>query len=357
MIISYPKNYLYSIVTLSYHHSKNINIRYHSKETNRNMNEMKDMLYIYYNDVYKVDLPETHRFPMEKYKLVRKKVQDYVITNHLQNIQFNISPLISKDELITTHCSNYIDRFLTGQLTSLEIRKIGFPWNKNQIGRSLSSVGGTVAAMKSLLETNNMKASCHIAGGTHHAFYDYGEGYCVFSDIAVATNIALLNYPTKVKRVLIIDLDVHQGNGNAKLFENNPNVFTFSMHCKENYFSTKQQSKVDVELEAGCNDEKYLELLDYWLPYLMNTFDPDLIFYQAGVDIYEGDRLGKLKITRIGLQKRNQMVFDIALRYNKKIVVTMGGGYPKDLDKTSSSFQNVIDAHSDVYIQCIQTMI
>jgi acetoin utilization deacetylase AcuC-like enzyme len=168
--------------------------------------------------------------------------------------------------------------------------------------------------------------SCHIAGGTHHAFYDYGEGFCVFSDIAVAANLALLEYPNIVRKIVIIDLDVHQGNGNAVLFKDDSRVFTFSMHCKENYFSKKQSSDVDVELDAGTTDEEYLLKLQAWLPYLTKTLQPDLIFYQAGVDISGKDRLGRLSITRDGLRRRNRMVYKAAKRHGVRIVTTMGGG-------------------------------
>lgn len=162
--------------------------------------------------------------------------------------------------------------------------------------------------------------------GTHHAFYNYGEGFCIFSDIAVACNRALIEYPELVRQVLIIDLDVHQGNGNAKLFQDAPQVFTFSMHCKDNYFSEKQQSNIDVELEAGLSDDEYLSKLKVWLPYLMDVIKPQLVFFQAGVDIFEGDRLGKLRVTREGLMRRNSYVYQYVLRRNIKCVVTMGGG-------------------------------
>lgn len=214
---------------------------------------------------------------------------------------------------------------MTAQLNDKEIRKTGFPLNQDNILRATSSAGGTVAAMRSVLNSDSNMAG-HIAGGTHHAFYDYGEGFCIFSDIAVASNIALTEFPDLVKSILIIDLDVHQGNGNAALFCTDPNVFTFSMHCKDNYFSKKEQSDIDVELDSHTGDDLYLSTLNDWLPRLFDTVQPDLVFYQAGVDIFEGDRLGKLKVSRAGLQRRNHAVYEQVMKRNLKCVVTMGGG-------------------------------
>jgi len=279
---------------------------------------------LYYNDVYEVVLPPTHRFPMDKYRLVRQNLESEFAND--MHVNFVESPLATTDELKLTHCPDYVDRYLAGRLTEAESRKTGFPHNQDNINRACSSAGGTVAATRSLLTNKATLFSGHLAGGTHHAFYDYGEGFCVFSDIAVACNIALTEYPDVVKQILIIDLDVHQGNGNAVLFKDDPRVFTFSMHCKDNYFSKKEQSNIDVEVEAGCRDEEYLAMLNLWLPILFDTVQPQLVFFQAGVDIYEGDRLGKLKITRAGLQQRNEAVYNEIVKRKTKCVVTMGGG-------------------------------
>ena len=268
-------------------------------------------------------------------------------------IEFHVSPMATKEELTTTHCPHYTERFLTGNLTPKENRKIGFPWSIAGVQRATSSVGGTLAATRAALSNDDVTAGCHLAGGTHHAFYDYGEGFCVFSDIAVAANVALKEFPTKVKRIVIIDLDVHQGNGNAVLFQHDPRVFTFSMHCAQNYFSTKQESNKDIEVEAGTDDVGYLNILQSWLPFLTKTLAPDLVFYQAGVDIHKDDRLGKLKLTRAGISKRNHMVYSAVKRCGAKIVTTMGGGYPKNLDPASAPFQELIQTHADVYRDCL----
>jgi acetoin utilization deacetylase AcuC-like enzyme len=196
--------------------------------------------------------------------------------------------------------------------------------------------------------------AAHLAGGTHHAFYDYGEGFCIFSDIAVACNIALNENSHSISKIMIIDLDVHQGNGNAVLFLNNDKVFTFSMHCRENYFSKKQISDFDIELPAKCGDEEYLNELQRTLPRLLEEVQPQLVFYQAGVDIFVHDKLGKMSISRQGLLERNTIVYNNLLRRGIRCVTTMGGGY---LNPLSESFQTLIDCHADVYRQCIDSLV
>jgi len=279
---------------------------------------------------------------MEKYRLVREKLQ-----TELSQVSFEVSPLATRDELILTHCPNYVDNFLTGNLTEKEIRKTGFPWSEDSVKRAISSVGGTVAATRNVLSSDNM-ISAHIAGGTHHAFKTYGEGFCIFSDIAVAANIALTEFKEICKKIAIIDLDVHQGNGNAVLFQNEPRVFTFSQHCKENYFSEIQQSDLDIEVPANADDDLYCSLLENSIDKVLEQ-SPDLVFYQSGVDIHHHDRLGKLKVTRDGLIRRNNIVYNKVKEIGSKLVICMGGGYPKNLDVTSTEFKEIIDSHCDVY--------
>ena len=314
-----------------------------------------------------------------------------ILSNNLINtsvpsniLEFRVSPLATIEHLQTTHCPSYIDRYLNGHMTPKEIRNIGFPWSQSHVKRSLSSVGGTVAAaihvcqQKQSLQQQQQQQhsssdynddsiplfwSAHVAGGTHHAFYDYGEGFCIFSDIAVAANVILQKYPDIVKRILIIDLDVHQGNGNAVLFQGKDNVLTFSMHCQNNYFSPKQQSDLDIELPSDCNDITYLSTLHYWLntklqQTLMSNEDDhtnkhkvvDFLFFQSGVDILKEDRLGKMSLSQKGISKRNQMVYEFAKRNQLPLVITMGGGYPNHKD----NWEPIIDAHSNVYIQAYE---
>lgn len=209
--------------------------------------------------------------------------------------------------------------------------------------------------------------SAHLAGGTHHAFHARGEGFCIFSDIAVAADVLLRTYPDIVQNVLVLDLDVHQGNGNAVLFQSRPEVFTFSLHCRDNYFSKKEVvGDLDVELPTNCNDATYLATLHHWLKRIQNktrhhTYNShnhrlkrqqpfDFIFFQAGVDILKEDRLGRMALTRDGVTRRNQMVFQFAADMDAPLCITMGGGYPSD-DK---DWTPILNAHTDVYVQALQ---
>jgi len=294
---------------------------------------------IFYNDVYHVPLPPAHRFPMEKYGKVRRRIQDHVRETENGHVTFHKSPLVTVDELETTHCPNYMQRFLQGDMTEEENRNVGFPWSPAGVDRALSSVGGTLAAARVAVSG---QWAAHVAGGTHHAFYDRGEGFCVFSDMAVAANVILKE--TNMTSILLLDLDVHQGNGNAVLFQNDNRVTTVSLHCRQNYFSEKQKSDLDLELPAGCTDSTYLATLHHWLRELAkNPFD--IIFFQAGVDILQEDRLGRMDITQQGLQRRNEMVYQFAWDMQVPFVICMGGGYPRD------DWEPILRAHTSVYTQ------
>lgn len=311
-------------------------------------------IHFYYNDVFQVDMPEGHRFPMEKYAAFRRQAQQRLYS--LPSVGFHPSPLASLTDLETTHDPAYIQRYLTGHVTAQEKRESGFDWNEQHVNRTLSSVGGTVAATHAVLRRHPDGSSplpqvgAHLAGGTHHAFKAKMEGFCIFSDIAVAANVALRDYPDEVQRVLILDLDTHQGNGNAVLFQNDPRVFTFSMHCSGNYFSEKRRSDLDVEVEPGTGDAGYLALLEKHLPLVFEASSPDLVFFQAGVDVHTSDRLGRLEMTRSGLQRRNLRVFQFVEAYKSKVVVAAGGGYPSDSDPSSGPYGDIINAHADVYV-------
>ena len=301
---------------------------------------------------------------MQKYRMVRKQVQAQIAAlseeeRNLVDCQFHVSPLATIEELVTTHCPTYVDRYLCGEVTAEELRNIGFPWSTRHVNRSLSSVGGTIAAAQTVCHALDQQRlqnehnetivwGAHIAGGTHHAFYDYGEGFCVFSDIAVAANVMLRRFPQTICRILIIDLDVHQGNGNARLFQGNDTVVTCSMHCESNYFSPKEKSDLDIELPAGCTDGTYLQTLRHWLKQLLGNSKNDemkfdLVFFQAGVDTIEEDRLGHMSLSLNGIQRRNKLVFDFVRQHGAGLVITMGGGYPR------AKLKSILDAHVSVY--------
>jgi acetoin utilization deacetylase AcuC-like enzyme len=277
---------------------------------------------------------------------------------------FHKSPLATKDELSTTHCTTYIDRYLAGDLLERELRNVGFPWSQQGVDRSLSSVGGTIAAAQVVCENlthqrdttgtstpRRLAWGAHVAGGTHHAFSDYGEGFCVFNDIAVAANVMLQRFPDTVRRVLILDLDVHQGNGSAVLFQEQDSVYTFSLHCAGNYFSPKQHSDMDIELPIGCTDGTYLQTLYHWLKQMLGSGNNnprdkfDLVFFQAGVDVLADDRLGRMSLTPKGVKRRNQMVHEAVHQHGAGLVITMGGGYP-----CHDQWKPIIDAHTQVYV-------
>jgi acetoin utilization deacetylase AcuC-like enzyme len=349
---------------------------------------------IYYNDVYRVDLPPNHRFPMEKYRLVREMLQAKIFQSEEDDppsnddndssnpsggeggkrrveCEFLVSPLATVDELTTTHDPRYVDRFVRGLQSPEEVRAVGFPWSPRGVDRALSSTGGTVAAARGAVEETLRRRqeerpprgpppppcwAAHVAGGTHHAFRDRGEGFCVFSDIAVAANVVRRRYGEQVRRILVVDLDVHQGNGNAALFRDRPDVFTFSMHCSSNYFSPPEESDVDVELPPGCGDDAYLATLRRWLRHLRKEHDDgqnfDLVFYQAGVDVLECDRLGQLSLSPKGAEERNRLVYDFCLGLGAPLVITMGGGYPRHQDEWGP----ILEAHCGVYWQAHQAL-
>ena len=274
-----------------------------------------------------------------------------------------MSPLATFDELATTHSNEYINRFLTGDQTEQEQRNVGFPWSKQGVDRALSSVGGTLAAARDVCQlwqdqrhviSGPAPWAAHVAGGTHHAFYDRGEGFSVFSDMAVAANVVLQEFPSTIRKVLIVDLDVHQGNGNAVLFQKNPNVVTFSMHCEGNYFSKKEDSDLDIELPIDCNDQTYLMTLNHWLNQIHRENEKvddkiDLIFFQAGVDVLEVDRLGRMSLSLDAVSRRNNLMYAFAEKMNVPLVICMGGGYPRTDDWTP-----IIEAHANVYFQAHQ---
>jgi len=303
-------------------------------------------LTLFYSDCYEVMLPKGHRFPMDKYRRTREAVQAFVKRQQFdEHVHFEPSPFPTTEEIATTHCPEYWQRFTSNSLTRIEQRNIGFPWTPELVKRTLASTGGTLAAARMAM---NSGFGGQLAGGTHHAFYDRGEGFCVLNDIALSCNV-LLSSPSvsPLDRIMIVDLDVHQGNGTARLFASDDRVFTWNAHCGTNVFSKLEKSDCDIVIPPGSGDEEYLDAIESHLKASVDAFQPQLIFYQAGVDVLGNDRLGKLNLSRIGLQKRNQLVFDCARKVGSPLVVTMGGGYGHDT-------QDTVDAHADVYIALIE---
>lgn len=288
----------------------------------------------FYCDHFVLPLPPEHRFPMAKYRLLRERV----IADRLVPPDDLIEPESAAwDDLHLVHTPRYVEAVATGTLPREVQRRIGFPWSAAMVERARRSVGGTIAAARAALAEGT---AVNLAGGTHHAFSDRGEGYCVFNDIAVAARV--LRRDGRIRRALIVDLDVHQGNGTAAIFQDDPAVFTFSVHGAGNFPFKKETSDLDVALPDGVADDEYLALLAQHVPALIEAQRPDLVFYLAGADPYEGDRLGRLKLTIDGLRARDALVFDACRAARLPVAVSMGGGYAAEIDATVTIHANTI---------------
>lgn len=276
----------------------------------------------FYCDHFVLPLPENHSFPMAKYG----KLRELVLADGTIDPRDLLEPAAAgRDELALAHDPAYIDAVFAGTLPREQQRRIGFPWSPGMVERSRRSVGGTIAAARTALTDG---AAANLAGGTHHAFPDRGEGYCVFNDIAVAARV--LQQDGLVERIAVIDCDVHQGNGTAAIFCDDPSVFTFSIHGEKNFPFRKEASDLDVMLPDGTGDGDYLRLLDAALHTVLHRHRPEFIFYLAGADPYEGDRLGRLALTIEGLARRDELVLNLCA--GLPVALVMGGGYCPDTD-------------------------
>ena len=282
---------------------------------------------VFYTDHFVLPLPDGHRFPMQKYSLLREAVQANA-PNSLEE-----APSAHDDELLLAHDAAYVSRMSNGTLTANEIRQLGFPWSLQMAERARRSAGATIAAANAAL---NERCAINLAGGTHHAFADHGEGFCCYNDAAVAARVLQRNHG--IQRVLICDLDVHQGNGTASIFRDDTSVFSLSMHGARNYPVRKETSDLDVELQDGCDDATYLSALEQHLPQVIKDFQPQAMIYLAGADPYENDRLGRLKLTKAGLATRDRFVLELARDNAIPVAVTMAGGYAVDV-------ADIVDIH------------
>jgi len=294
-----------------------------------------------YSDRYVIKLPDNHRFPIIKYSMIRERL---VADGTLRPAQITEARLAEREDILLVHSADYYDRLASGQLTDREIRRLGLPWSEALVSRSRFSVAGTVAAARAALSEG---VAANLGGGTHHAFADHGEGFCVFNDIAVA--IRLLRAEGAIRRASVIDCDVHQGNGTAHIFADDPEVFTLSLHGEKNYPLIKQQSTIDIGLADGTEDKEYLDALALALPQAVERFRPDIIFYQAGVDPYGGDRLGRLALTLDGLRERDRLVFNHCVKNGVPTVITLGGGYSSEVADTVEAHCNTIRAARAVF--------
>jgi len=295
---------------------------------------------IFYSPDYYADIGDDHVFPIKKFELVR----DVLVSEGTVAADSVLVPEeVSAADVLRVHTADYVDRLKRGDLTPSEIRLLGLPWSPALVRRSFLAVSGTISASIRAVEHG---IGSNLAGGTHHAFPDRGEGFCVLNDVAIATR--KMREEFGVKKVLVVDLDVHQGNGTAFCFAGDPDVFTFSLHGKKNYPLRKELSDLDIELEDGVEDEEYLATLFEALNRIVQHH-PDLVYYLAGADPFEDDKLGRLSISKEGLKMRDSMVLEFARNSSAPLVTVMSGGYAKELQDTVDIHCNTIRAVASVY--------
>ena len=271
-----------------------------------------------------------HSYPMDKYRLVPERLLAKGTLTQNEIVEPEAATL---DDVLRVHTPEYVHAFINGSLERKAMLRIGLPWSQALVQRAFAVIGGTIGAARAALADG---AAANLAGGTHHAFADHGEGYCIFNDLVIT--LRRLRAEGLAKRFLIIDLDVHQGNGTAALCEADTDVFTFSMHGENNYPVRKERSSWDIALPDATCDEQYLDILAQALPQMLERFTPDLVFYQAGVDVLAGDRFGKLELTMGGVGERDRLVSEFVRRAGLPLVVTLGGGYARDLTR-------IVEAH------------
>lgn len=297
------------------------------------------MLRIFHSDRFVPTLPEGHRFPIDKYRLIREQL---LYEGSIEEDMLEESEPISEEHIRNLHTAEYWDSIRELKVQPRAMRKIGFPQSATLVDRSRRSVNGTFEAAKWALKHG---IGMNIAGGTHHAYRDRGEGFCLLNDIAISAQYLLDQ--KRVGQILIIDLDVHQGNGNADIFQDEDRVFTFSMHGKDNYPLHKEVSNLDLPMPTGSGDVEYLAELDKALARLIPEVKPDFIYFQAGVDVLESDRLGKLSLSRAGVKERDRRVLELCKAKNIPLAVCMGGGY-------SVRVADTVEAHCNTFRQAIE---
>ena len=292
------------------------------------------MLKVAWAPIYHHPLPENHRFPMAKYSLLPEQL---IHEGTLAEDDFFAPSMLTPEQITRTHCPEYWKELDEGTLDPKAQRKIGFPLSNQLIDRERTICRGTIDNTEFALKYG---CSMNIAGGTHHAFYDRGEGFCILNDIIIGAHHLIDNH--RYERILVVDLDVHQGNGTAALAADNPKIFTFSMHGAKNYPYHKEQSDLDLPLPDFISDKAYLSLLDYHLKDLFDRIEPQFVFFQSGVDVIRGDKLGRMDLTLDGCKQRDQLVFELCHSNDVPVAVNMGGGY-------SPEIRRIIEAHANTF--------
>src|SRR5215211_1599712 len=281
---------------------------------------------VFYSDRFVLPLPEDHRFPMIKYSMLRERVARDGICGPGELLT---PRAVADQEILRAHAADYLKRVGSGKLTQTEVRRIGFPWSEKMVERSRRASGGTLGACLASLDEG---FAANLAGGTHHAFSDRGEGYCVFNDSAIAARA--VQAAGLVERVVVIDTDVHQGNGTAEILRRDPTVFTFSIHGAKNFPFNKEESDLDAPLPDGADDTEFLQTLEGGLEAALDAVDADLAIYLAGADPFEGDRLGRLSVTKSGLAERDRIVLETCRERGIPVTITMAGGYASEVEDT-----------------------
>ena len=299
------------------------------------------MLKVAYSKIYNHPLPENHRFPMEKYDLIPKKL---IAEKTFSKDNFFEPGILNKEDVLLTHSNDYYNKLVSQSLSKKEIRPIGFPLSKLLIEREKKIAQGTIECVSFSIKNG---ISMNIAGGTHHAFADKGEGFCMLNDQAIAANYLLHN--DLAKKILIIDLDVHQGNGTASIFRNDMNVFTLSFHGKKNYPFKKEKSDLDIEFDDGTEDVEYLTKLEDTIPNIIKILNPDFIFYLSGVDILKTDKLGRLSLSIEGCKKRDSIILNLCKTFNIPLQISMGGGYSKNIEDIVNAHCNTFRLAKEIY--------
>lgn len=294
----------------------------------------------FFYDNYQFSLPPGHRFPVPKYPGLRQRLLETGIlsTADLQNPE-----PATNDQLLLVHTTEYVEKIIHGTISEREMRRIGFPWSPGLVERSRRSVGATIAVSRAALEEG---IAASLAGGTHHAYPDHGEGYCVFNDVAVA--IRVHQHEKFITRALVVDLDVHQGNGTAAIFSADPGVFTFSVHGQKNFPFHKEVSDLDIALPDGSGDSTYLEAVELGLRQAMASIQADLVVYLAGADPFVEDRFGRMAVSKAGLAARDEMVFNACQKAGLPVALVMSGGYARDVE-------DIVDIHTETIRQAAIT--
>jgi acetoin utilization deacetylase AcuC-like enzyme len=286
----------------------------------------------FYSDDTPINLPEGHRFPAEKYHRLRQRILEEGLLSAERIIPAEPA---TDEQLLLVHDPDYLQRLVSGQLSDKELRRLGFPWSPELVERARRSTGATVAAARVALEKG---VSANLAGGTHHAHPGFGAGFCTFNDVAVAARV--LQQETQAYRILILDCDVHQGDGTARIFQDDPDVYTFSIHGGSNYPFNKAVSDLDIALPDGVQDDDYLAALEDGIRQSLDQFEPEVVFYLAGADPYFGDTFGRMGLTKAGLSRRDRLVLETCRYAGLPVVISMAGGYARDID-------DIVDIHME----------